>query len=95
MPVEFGDIAQGLAGEEGGVQIMFFDQEPVKLGPLVIEEAADVDALQEIGFVDNRCGNHRRSFSKGRARVRSFVIPQPPCFQPLHADESALVLSGA
>ena len=48
---------------------MFFNQETVKLRPLVIHEQADADALQEIGFMTNSGENHAPMLAQGRGEV--------------------------
>jgi hypothetical protein len=52
--VKFGDVSQRLAGQRRLVQIMFFGEQPVKLGALVLVEQTDVDALQDTGLVGHR-----------------------------------------
>ena len=71
LTVEFSHVAQRLAGQNPIVQVMLFLEQPVKLGPLVLVEQPDADALQEIGFVSNVSENHAATFSKACSEVIS------------------------
>jgi hypothetical protein len=51
LAVEFGHVTQRLAQQHGLVQIMFFRQQPVKRGPLMLVQQTDANALQKISFV--------------------------------------------
>jgi hypothetical protein len=53
LAVEFGHVAQGLAGQNPIVQVMLFLEEPVKLRPFILPEPADADTTQDIGFIRN------------------------------------------
>jgi hypothetical protein len=83
LAVEFGHVTQRLARQHGRVQIMFFLQQPVKGGPLVLRQQPEADPRQEFSFVGNRCVNHAPMLPQGRAKVQSFFSARiPACFPP-------------
>ena len=90
LTVELGHVAQRLAQQQGLMQIMFFLEQPVKLGPLVNEEQADADAFEEIGFRTKGCKNQcgQGCGREGRSSVISHV--PHPCLHSVPVGESAL-----
>jgi len=57
LAIQFGHIAQRLAGKRGIIQIMFFDERAIKFGPLVIFKQPYLDAPHDIGFVSLSCAD--------------------------------------
>ena len=61
---------------------MLLLEQAVKLGPLVLVEQADRDALQEIRFIGQVCKNHAVRLAQGGREVQSFFIPPRPACIP-------------
>jgi hypothetical protein len=88
--VEFGDVAQGLAGQAGAGQVMLVFEGAVEALALVVAEQADGQALQQITFAGRRRPRHGEGIEQPRRRVQSFLTPPASRRAGPVADEKAL-----
>ncbi len=57
------------------MQIMFFDEQTIKLGLLMRFKQPHLDPLHHIYFVSNLCDNHAASLQPRREKIQPFFNP--------------------
>lgn len=78
LTVEFGDGAEGLAGQTGIGQIVLLFQGAVEDLALVVADQTEGDSFQDVGFTELRRHRHGRVVKRGATEVQSFRTKVPP-----------------
>ena len=80
LTVEFGDVAEGLAGQASVGQIMLLFQGAVEGLALVVPDEAKGYSFQDVRFVELRRHRHGHVVNRGAVKVPSFRTKVPPAF---------------